>query len=114
MMRFFTIVSKVFSLLIAGLDCYAAYLFLHYDKSNRSGPPPLGYEVEQLTTAAAAVVLIGIGLACIWLAEYISQSAEQPTDWAPHGDWAPTWLIRSVGWVFLLIPAVIFIWYKLK
>ena len=113
-MRFFAIVPKLFSLLIAGLDVYAMYLSYQHEKADRFGVPLYGEDGVLVLSILWAVVVIGSGLACIWFSEDISEFAEQSTESRPYGDWAPTGLIKFVGWAFLLVPAILFIWHKMK
>jgi len=107
-MRLFKIIPRILSLFIAGVNAYAIYFLHQYEKAHRFGIPLWGEEGELLTSIAGAVILIGLPLICIWFGEYMSEFADQ------RAEWAPMVLIKFAGWVFLLIPAILFIWYKIK
>ena len=106
MMRFFEILPKAFSLLIAGVDVYAMYCFYQWDKAGWWGTPLYGEEGEAVISVLMAIGWIGFSLGFVWFAEYISDWLEQT------GGWNPTWLIKFVGWVFLLFPAIVILYYK--
>ena len=109
------VMVKLFSLLIAVLDGYVIYLFHHYEKAHRFGTmlPVEDWEIF-VTDVLMAIGIIGFGLKFIWFGESISESLEQPSERLPYGDWAPTWLIKFIGWIILIIPAVIFLGLKLN
>ena len=101
-------ILKIFSLFIAGLNSYAAYVWYQYEEKMLGDAPRLLGEYGYIIGILGTVLVIGFPLAFIWFGEYISDDAEQ------RGQWAPTGLINFAGWIFLLIPATIFIWYTIK
>ena len=61
---------------------------------------------EFVTFIFSSVVLIGGPLSLIWFGEYISEFVDQKVDWGP------AWLIKVVGWAFLLFPTIVITYYK--
>jgi hypothetical protein len=102
MVRFYAIFPKLFSMLIAIVDAYAMYFWYQ----NMEPDELYGVTGSLILWVIFAIWIIGVGLGCIWFGEYISEWIEQASDWGP------TWLVKFVGWLFLLIPAVILLYCK--
>jgi len=104
-MRFIEILIRIFSLLIAGgVLFYAIYYFpewgsvgIRYSKGGR--------EVINIFLMFGWLI---ISLGCIWFAEYVSEWLVE----IGEGGWNPTWLVKLVGWLFLLTPAIILLYCK--
>lgn len=107
-MRAINIFLKTLSLFISAFDIYVFYLLNEHEKAHRFGEPLWGEQGEFVLTAVGAIVLVGLPMVLIWFGKYISEFAEQRAEWAPTG------MIIFAGWISLLIPATLFILYKMK
>jgi len=101
-MSFLEKIFRLFSLIIASVDGYVVYSFV----------PTEGHAIildnYYLLLVLSELVAVGLPLSCIWFSAHISEFSKQ------RGEWAPIGLIKFAGWAFLLVPVILFIWYKMK
>jgi hypothetical protein len=97
--------SRLLSLIVAG--CYLICIAVFYFQGKFQSIPD---------TATAIIILliwIAVSLLCIWGSDEIGQHLGSGQT---RGFITPQWgiFVRFVGWVLLLLPAVIFIAKKIK
>ena len=102
-MSFFGILLKIFSLLIAGFVVFFAIYYFPQWGPEGDWLDKTGNSIESVLMLIAWLV---VSLGCIWFGDSISEWVEL------HKDWGPTWFIKLIGWVLLLIPAIGIIYYK--
>ncbi|MBN2018630.1 MAG: hypothetical protein JW749_00205 [Sedimentisphaerales bacterium] len=111
MKRFFEILPKIFSLLIAGFVVFCAiYYFPQWGTEGELSSPKDDFYDKVNNSILSILVLIGwliTSLGCIWFGEYVSEEVEL------HDDWGPTWFIKFIGWLLLLIPVIGLVYYKM-
>jgi hypothetical protein len=99
-MKFFDILQKIVSLLVAGTYVFfAIYSFTQWISTGYNDPV---YKIFSLI----AWLVISMGL--IWFSEDVSEWLENRPG-KDTSDWAPPGLVRFAGWVMLLLPAIIHI-----
>lgn len=118
-MFIFRFVSRFLSLFVAGIIFFAVcswypsfYDSWHFGRDGSKG--------EYYTIFFVIQVVIAIPILFIWCSDYLAGLEWGDQTWrTPHWCRAtslfacPASLIKFTGWVFLLLPALIFIWNKI-
>ena len=97
-MKFFDILQKIVSLLIAATYVvFAIYGLTHGF--------PLCFRGSLVRAIWLLIAWLTISLGFIWFSEDISEWLKS-RPWKNSSDWTPPGLVRFAGWVMLLIPAI--------
>ncbi len=100
--------SRLISLIIAGLYMvvFICALVAEVGEDGLSAP-------DIFETTFGVVVWLALGLGCIWWGDELGQGLTG----ARYGlisQPSPGWAVRMMGWVFLLLPVVIGIYYLIS